>query len=109
MRNSSEELTVVVLTEGPFLVVDVEGCEDDGAGLAFAWAAVEEFMIVVGMADADVSVACWMSLPCSAMRAGPSLWSCWRSWGTILDRTRSFTGCFVLDSEYMSMSNWIKQ
>lgn len=109
MRNSSEELTVVVLTEGPFLVVDVEGCEDDGAGLAFAWAALEEFMIVVGMADADESVVCWMSLPCSVMRAGPSLWSCWRSWGTILDRTRSFTGCFELDSEYMSMSNWIKQ
>lgn len=73
MRNSSEELTVVVLTDGPFFVVEVEGREDDGAGLAFAWAAVEEFTIVVGTVDAGESVACWMSLPCSAMRAGPSL------------------------------------
>lgn len=73
MRNSSEELTVVVLTEGPFLVVEVEGCEGDGAALAFAWAAVEEFMMVVGTAGADELDACWMSLPCSAMRAGPSL------------------------------------
>lgn len=48
-----------------------------------------------------------MSLPCSAIRAGPRVRSCLRSCGTIFERTRSFTGCLELASEQMSMSNWI--
>ena len=49
--------------------------------------------------------ACWISLPCSAMRAGPNVRSCFRSCGTIFERTRSFTGCLELASEIMSISN----
>ena len=47
-----------------------------------------------------------MSLPCSVMRAGPSVRRWFRSCGTIFERTRSLTGCFELESEWMSISNW---
>lgn len=43
--------------------------------------------------------ACWMSLPCSAMRAGASLTNSDRSFGTSFDLTASLTGCFSLESE----------
>ena len=105
MRNSSVDVTVVVLTDGPpFVVVVVEvdvGLVVD-EGFAFAWAAVEEVVTVVGVAtplEGFEPVACWRSLPCSAMRAGPSLWREERSWGTSFERTSSLTGCFELESE----------
>ena len=67
----------MVLTDGPpfVLVVDVEVnfVED---GLALAWVAVEDVVIVVGVAtplDGLEPGTCWRSLPCSVIRAGPSL------------------------------------
>lgn len=80
------------------MVLEV-GVLEDGPGLAIAWAAVEEVVIVVGIVDAGELVGCWIALPCSEMMAGPSLFSCCRSWGSIFERTRSFTGCFEIDSE----------
>ena len=49
--------------------------------------------------------ACWMSLPCSAMRAGARPWRAERSCGVKDLRIRSFTGCLLLVKEGMSMSN----
>ena len=49
--------------------------------------------------------ACWMSLPCSVISAGPSSWRCLRSCGSSLDRIRDFTGCFEDDSSLMVISN----
>lgn len=72
---------------------------EDGPGLAIAWAAVEEVMTDVGAAGAGELVGCWIALPCSEMMAGASFFSCCRSWGSNFERTRSFTGCFELDSE----------
>jgi hypothetical protein len=37
-------------------------------------------------------------LPCSAIKAGPSFANSFRSWGTSLARTRSFTGALELAS-----------
>ena len=74
--------------------------------LAFVWAAVEEVLVFL-YDSGPWPGACWMSLPCSAMRAGPSVRSCFRSWGTIFARTRSFTGCLELESEWTLISNWV--
>jgi hypothetical protein len=43
--------------------------------------------------------ACWISLPCSAIKAGPSFANSFRSCGTILARTKSLTGALELASE----------
>lgn len=74
VRNSSFESNEVVLTDGwpAVLVVVILGADLVVSGLAFAWEAVEEVVIVVGCREGDAPVACWRSLPCSAMRAGPS-------------------------------------
>ena len=55
--------------------------------------------------DGLESGACWMSLPCSEMSAGPSLTNCLRSWGIMWLRMRSLTGALELASVYISMSN----
>ena len=68
---------MVVLTTVPFSVVWFE--DFDGAGFAFAWAAVEEVVKVLGPVDEGEPVGCWISLPCSAMMAEPSFLSCCRS------------------------------
>ena len=97
VRNSSEEVTVVVLTRGPFLPAEVNVFADVD-GLALAWAAVEEVVMVVGVAtplEGLEDAVCWRSLPCSEMRAGASLMRALRSWGTRAERTKSLTGCFV--------------
>ena len=101
-------VTVVVLTREPLepdCDVVVVVAED---GFAVACAAVEAEAGWVGVAmplDGFESGPCCRSLPCSFISAGPSVMSFLRSWASIFDRTRSFTGCFALASEYMSMSN----
>ena len=80
VRNSSLEVTVVVLINGPLLPPEV-AVELD-LGFAFAWAAVEEVVMVVGVANPDEGLepgACWISLPCSAMSVGPSFCKALRS------------------------------
>lgn len=58
VRNSSVEFTEVVLMEGPFVDgIECEGLEEDGAGLAFAWAAVEE-VVMVEAVNGDELWAC---------------------------------------------------
>ena len=85
--------------------VDVFEVEDfEVLDLAFDWAAVEEVVVFL-YGSGPWPGACWMSLPCSAMRAGPSVRSRFRNCGTIVERTRSFTGCLELESEWMSISN----
>lgn len=42
--------------------------------------------------DGSVPGACWMSLPCSAINAGPSFGNAFLSCGTIWLRTSSLTG-----------------
>ena len=49
--------------------------------------------------DGFESGACWMSLPCSLIRAGASSANFTRRSGTIFFRTRSLTGCFDVASE----------
>ena len=53
-------------------VVVVLGADLVLSSLAFAWEAVEEVVMVVGCREGEAPVACWRSLPCSAMRDGPS-------------------------------------
>jgi len=95
VRNSSFEVTVVVLTVAPLLVMDDLGLDVD---LALAWAAVDEVVTVVGPSEGEVPGACWISFPCSVMRAGPSLTSSLRSCGRILERMTAFTGSFEASS-----------
>jgi len=100
VRNSSVSFTVVVFMEE----VVWEAEDFDEPDLAFVWAAVEEPVVFLG-AWGPSPGACWISLPCSAMRAGPKVRSCFRSCGTIFERTRFFTGCLELASEIISISN----
>ena len=74
VRNSSFDVNEVVFTEGrsAVLLVIVLGADLLVSGLAFAWEAVEEVVMVVGCREGEAPVACWRSLPCSAMRDGPS-------------------------------------
>jgi len=91
-RNSSVSVTVVVFTEElPLLVCVVVAI---GAGPLGTW-----ILGVDTPLEGPEPGACWMSLPCSAMRAGPSFANSFRSCGTILARTRSLTGAFELASE----------
>jgi len=84
-------VTVVVLTkELPLISVAVMG--RTGAGEGVYSLGVETPL------DGPEPGACWISLPCSAIRAGPSLANSLRSFGTILVRTRSLTGAFELAS-----------
>ena len=106
MRNSSFEFTVVVLTKE--VLLPVMASLDVADGFALSGAAVEEAVIVVGRSAGEVPGACWMSLPCSAISVGPRLGSSLRSCGMILERMRSFTGCFELASAWMSISNYIQ-
>ena len=70
MRNSAVEVRVVVFMAGP-LVVEV--CDDVKEGFARDWAADEEVVLFMGVDTPLEGLelgACWMSLPCSAIRAG---------------------------------------
>jgi len=87
VRNSSVAVTVVVLTRAA-LELDWEVVVFDEAvvvedGFAVAWAVVEEVALLVGVAKPldglESGGACWRSLPCSLIRAGPSVMSCLRS------------------------------
>lgn len=61
----------------------------------------------VKLAEGLVPGACWMSLPCSAISAGPILRRWVRSWGVIDFRTRALAGSFAFVAEWISMSNCI--
>lgn len=98
VRNSSLAETVVVLTL-EVLLEAVVGAAAAAASEAWRWVGVRQ------PEEGLLEGACWMSFPCSLTRAGPSLAKMVRSWGTRVERTRSFTGCLEEDSEKMSMSN----
>lgn len=105
MRNSSVSVTVVVLTEGPLLFEDV--VVEEGFLFSSVLLEMDELEYTragVKFADGFSPAPCWMSLPWLATSAGASVASFFRSCGVILERTRSLTGCLLLDSEYMSMS-----
>lgn len=55
--------------------------EDDDldVGLAWAWAALDEVILLVGSMFSFKPVACCKSFPCSVMSAGASFLSCCRS------------------------------
>jgi len=97
VRNSVESVTVVTFTDGPLpldCVVDgVDASPDLGIDVLDIYFGVENPL------EGFEPAACWMSFPCSAIRAGPSFWRCFRSCGRIFDRTRSLTGCLLLESE----------
>ena len=98
VRNSSVDMTVVVFT-ARLLPVDVVANGFDADGLAFACVAEEDVVTVVGTKEGDAPVACWRSLPCSAIRSGPSFESLMRSLGRISLRTRALTGALGDESE----------
>ena len=99
-RNSSVSVTVVVFTRlPPFFWVMVVVDEEAAGGVGLWILGVEKPL------DGFEPGACWISLPCSAIRAGPNVVNFFRSCGTILDRTRSLTGALELASEYISISN----
>jgi len=93
-RNSSASVTVVVFTE----VVLALGAADEEEEFAPIWL-LWRVRVVGKLAEGLVPGACCISFPCSAIKAGPRPANCLRSWGTILARTRSFTGAFELASE----------
>ena len=94
---------MVVLIEGPLeedvVVVEEGACATDGPDFALVWEMLEDEVIFVDWRVGATPVACWMSLPCSEIRLGPSWTSFLRSCGVILERTRSLTGCLELVSE----------
>ena len=105
MRNSVVELRVVVLTLPAD--VDVEEVVEE-LGLACVCAAVEEVVLLIGVAAPLVGPepgGCWRSLACSVIRAGASFWRLLRIWGTMDERTRSLTGSFAALGLKTSMSN----
>ena len=107
MRNSAVEERVVVFTAGPLAV---EACDDAEEGLARDWVADEDVVLLMGVETPLEGLelgACWMSLPCSAIRAGARLWRECRSWGRMEVRMRSLRGCLLGVKEWMSMSNWV--
>lgn len=81
-----------------FVAIDF-GAEVVVSDLAFVIETVEDVVVFVGRIDAGWPFACCRSLPCSWIRVGPNCESFWRSWGTILERTRFLTGCFEDSSE----------
>ena len=60
VRNSSFEVNEIVFTEGwpAVLVVVVLGANLVVSGLAFAWEAVEEVVMLVGGWEGEAPVAC---------------------------------------------------
>lgn len=103
VRNSSVALTVVVFTPLlAVLAVDVDVVEIGVCALCGCQVGVATPLDGVELA------ACWMSFPCSAINVGASFWKVCRSCGAILALIRSFTGCFSLVSENMSISNCSK-
>ena len=75
VRNSSVDVISVVLTEGPEVVVEEDFCADAVdvvVVLELVWETLEEDVIFVDCSVGVAPVACWRSLPCSAMRVGPS-------------------------------------
>lgn len=83
-------VTVVVLTEELLLVVlEVVGVDPLGTCT---------FGVDTPLAGLE-SAVCWMSLPCSLIRAVASSPNFRRRAGTIFFRTRSLTGCFDVASE----------
>ena len=91
-----------VLTAAPFeeegFAVGAEGAED--------LLTEEVDVVLVFMSSGLWPVACWMSLPCSLIRAGPRALSLVRSLGVSRVRMSSLTGRLLLDSELMSISNY---
>ena len=85
-------VTVVVFTE---LLPVVEVVEGPGAedGVCNLGVGVEKPL------EGFEPGACWISFPCSAIRAGPNLMNCFRNCGTSFARTRSLTGALEFASE----------
>lgn len=95
--NSMPSVRVIVLTSGPELAVafPCSVLEEPSAE-----AEEEEDGMAAGFGAAGPEPgACWMSLPCSAMRSPEKRERALRSWGTSCVRTRSRTACFSLLSE----------
>ena len=91
-----------MLTEGPLDVDDVEVPEVAFLSAPSDLLEIEELeytRAAVNFADGFSPWPCWMSLPWLATRAGASEASFLRSCGVIRERTRSLTGCLLLDSE----------
>lgn len=101
VRNSSVDVKLVVFTEEWPAMFEMVVFGSDLMVLAFAFIceAVDDVVTVVGCRDGAAPVACCRSLPCSVMRAGPRLERWVRSWGVILVRTMSLTGCLEDASE----------
>ena len=97
----------MVFTFAPFvedlMEVEVEEADD----LLFVCAEVEDTVVEVVMAGLCPG-ACWMSLPCSVIRAGASSCRFFRSCGSSFVRMRDLMGCFDDDSSLMVMSNYSK-
>lgn len=91
--NSSCSDRVVVLTVLPELFWVVDASDFVAEVPVGTW-----YLGVEKPLDGLEPAACWISLPCSAISAGASFENSWRSCGTSLVRTRSFTGAFSLDS-----------
>ena len=72
VRNSSLEFTLVVFTIGPSQFDGVELLAVDAVGLAFACAALDDAVTVSGRKEGALPEPCWISLPCSLIKAGPS-------------------------------------
>ena len=85
-------VTVVVFTDVLLLVLVVEEVEPWGVELGTCSLGVETPL------DGFEPGACWMSFPCSAIKAGPTFANSFRSCGAILERTRSLTGALLLAS-----------
>lgn len=66
------EFTLVVLTRWPSSLDDVKLLVVDEVGLAFACAALDDVVVVTGRKDGELPGPCWISLPCSLIKAGPN-------------------------------------
>jgi len=86
-------VTVTVFTS-PLEVVGFAAAAGVGLEVVWGW-----YLGVVKPLEGFEPGACWISFPCSAIRADGSFRNSSRSLGTILDLTRSLTGCFSFDSE----------
>jgi len=83
---------VTVLTLEPVFVFEA-GAEDFDSDLLTL--ELEYTLGVENPLDGFASAECWISFPCSVMRAGPSFAKLFRSCGRSFDRTRSLTGCLL--------------
>jgi hypothetical protein len=107
VRNSVEELTGTALTFGApgapaFTGLGFDGLDND-------WAAVEEVTLLTGVEmplEGPEPGACWISLPCSDIKAGASFCRLERIWGRRADRIKALTGSFAEVGLWISMSNW---